>query len=650
MADVLNIATTGLLAIQKALSTTGHNIANVNTEGYSRQRVDFATQKPQTLGGFSIGSGVAIADIDRISDELINQQLRNAYSTNDEMRTYFTQASQIDGILAEPGTSVSSALQNFYSALSESNDSPNYMPLRNSFISQSELLVSRFHALDSYFRDQQAQVNFQMSNTVGDINAIAEGIADINRQLLNSAGGGADLFDQRDNLLNELAKHVNVITYEQADGTVNVSVGNGQSLVVSDGALKLSAARSSSDPTQFDLFLNVNNNQIKITENIHGGSLGGLLKFQNEILTPAINSLGQMSLALADGFNQQHRLGMDLNGNLGGDFFSDFNATSQQLARVAADSNNTGTAQLALNITDVNQITSSNYLVSVTGGSNYSVTRLSDNTTTNYASLPQTIDGFTLSINSGAVAVGDSFLLTPTRNASQDLKLNINDPNQIALAAPIRTQAYTSNTGTAKITDGMVVDTSTSDFTTTPGQLTPPIRVEFLSSTSYQLVNASNAAVIEGPITYDPSVNNPIFPTPGAYDPGYRVSLSGAANTGDRFDIEYNTGGVSDNRNGLMLTGLQNRKLLNNGSSSTQDVYASLISDVGAKTHQSKINSEAAESLLGNAQSRRDGISGVNLDEEAALLLKYEQAYQAASRVITIANRMFSILFDSVGR
>lgn len=650
MGDAFNIGTSGLLALQRAISTTGHNITNSGNATYSRQSADFRTQTPQVIGGLFIGSGVYTSAITRSADELVNQQLRSSIATFSQLESYGAQASQIDLLLADQSSSLSTGLQNFFSGLQQVNETPDYLPSRELFLNQLQTLVSQFDSLYQQVQVQKQSVNQQLSSAVNEINTLSLNLADVNARIITTQGNAPDLLDERDRLLNELSAYVSVTPIQQTDGTINVAIGSGQMIVVGTGAIPLAASPSANDPFSTDISLNLNGNNIDITGSISGGVLGGLLSFNNEILVNAQNTLGQISLGMASTMNAQHQLGMDLNNNLGQPLFSDFNAATLQAQRSLASTNNTGNAVFNVAISNTNNLTSADYVLSVAGGPSFTLTNLTTNTTTAIAGFPATVDGFTINLASGAAVAGDSFKIIPTRNAASDLAVNITDASQVAVAAPIRTSINTANLGDGQITAGTVVSTATADFTTTPGQLTPPLRLEFLSATSYQVVNATTSAVIEGPIVYNPAVSNNLFPTPGAYDPGYRVSISGAPQTGDSFNIAYNSGGVADNRNGLLLADIQTNKTMEGSTASFQDVYAGLISDVGTKTHQADLNRQASQILLDNVQARRDSISGVNLDEEAAKLLQYEQAYQAASQVIATASRLFDIIFDSIGR
>ncbi len=650
MANTLNMAANTLLTLQRALSVTGHNISNVNTDGYSRQSVEYSSLNPQKFGQNYIGSGVTLASVTRNTDDFVTQQLRNAITSHSQYESFLFEASSVDGLLATPGSSVSESMQEFFSALQQAVSSPDSAPVRNALFNQSQLLVSQFQSMDQRLLDQGMMLNQKISTVASQVNSIAQGIADLNAQMVNSGSPPADLLDKRDQLVNQMSKLVDVNVINQSDGTITVGIGSGHMLVVGAVSNTLKTSQSSVDPMMSDIFIKMNGADINISDGVTGGQLGGLLAFRNDVLTPTRNQLGTMALAYGDSFNQQHQLGMDINGNLGKEFFNDINSATAQSKRVISNKNNTGTAQLGIEITDVDQLSSSDYRLSVSAGPNYTVVRLSDQQVFNFASFPQTIDGMNIQLTAGSANAGDTFILAPTRTAASDLSLNINSSQEIALASPIRTSALLANQGSASMSAGTVTDISTADFATTPGQLTPPVRIEFLSPTSFQIVNATTSGVIEGPIVYDPANTNNVFPTPGAYDPGYRISLSGGAATGDVFTVDYNSGGVGDSRNALLLSDLQNARLLDNGQATYQDVYASMISDVGSLTYQAGINEQASSILEQQVQSRRDSTSGVNLDEEAARLLQFELAYQAASKVISVAKRLFDILFQTVGR
>ncbi|GAB4391772.1 MAG: flagellar hook-associated protein FlgK [Gammaproteobacteria bacterium] len=647
---ILDNALSGILAFQRALQTTSHNISNVNTPGFSRQTNELTTRTPQFLGNITLGTGVVTNDIRRSVDNFIIESVRAAQTNFSEQEGFQKFAGLIDGILADPSVGLNTGLDNFFASINNLFSSPASQPARATFLSQTNLLVNRFATLNAQLDQQNSLLNNDLRNITTEINNLSSSLAQLNDRITTARNAAPDLLDQRDQLLRELASYVNVSTVEQIDGAVNIFIGSGQSLVVGNRSNTLGVTASTEDPGQFDIVLQTSNGPININTSIQGGELQGILNARDQVLIPTVNQIGLIAIGIAQTFNAQHQLGLDLNDNLGGLLFNDINSTAAITNRVIANSGNAGNAVLTGTITNVANLTASDYRITVTTGPNYVVTRLSDNTSTTFGGFPISIDGVTVALSSGSANVGDNFLLRPTRAGANDFQLNITNTSNLAFAAPIRTSNSTANVGTGAISAGVVVDTTTSAFTTTPGQLTPPIRIEFLSATSYQLVNVTTSAVIEGPIVYDPTQVNAVFPTPGAFDPGYRVDISGAPVTGDNFAIEYNNGGVGDNRNALLLADLQINKTLSNGTASFQDAYSDLVADIGLETNEANVNFEATQVLLQQAEAQRESISGVNLDEEAANLIKFQNAYQAAAQVFSIARTLFDTVLSVLGR
>jgi flagellar hook-associated protein 1 FlgK len=294
---------------------------------------------------------------------------------------------------------------------------------------------------------------------------------------------------------------------------------------------------------------------------------------------------------------------------------------------------------------NVGALTGSDYRLQFNAGT-WTLTRLSDNTQTTFAAFPQTVDGVTLTLASGAGANGDSFLIQPTRNATRDIAVTLTDTAKIAAAAPVRTAADTNNTGKASVSAGVVLDTTNAAFAT-PGQLTPPILIQFTSPTQYSVFDNTNPAapaLLEAGIAYNPAANNAVFPTPGALDYGYRINLTGAAAAGDRFTVGPNTSGVSDNRNALLLAALQTKNTVANGTATYQGAYSQITSQVGNQARAIDVQSQAQDALVQQTHDAQQSLSGVNLDEEAANLIRYQQAYQASAKVLDVASK----LFDSI--
>jgi flagellar hook-associated protein 1 len=410
---------------------------------------------------------------------------------------------------------------------------------------------------------------------------------------------------------------------KDANGTVNVFIGTGQTLVLGKQAFTLSAAPSAADPSNYDISYQANGNSIVLNPaSLQGGSLGGLLTFRGETLDSAQNDLGRIAVVLAQTFNEQHTLGQDLNGALGQNFFN------VPAAQVQTNGNNTGTAVITATSSTVGALTGSDYRLSFNAGT-WTLLRLSDNTQTTITTFPQTVDGVTLNLASGAPSSGDTFLIQPTRNGARDISVALSDPALIAAAAPIRTAAALGNTGNAVITPGTV--------NTPPppnANLQNSVTITFTSATTFDVngVGTGNptgvAYVSAGNITYN----------------GWTAQISGTPRAGDTFTIARNTNGVTDNRNALLLTALQTTNTLANGTANYQSAYSQIVSDVGNRSREIKVQGDAQTILVQQTTAAQQSVSGVNLDEEAANLIRFQQAYQASGRVLQIASKLFDTI------
>ncbi len=430
-----------------------------------------------------------------------------------------------------------------------------------------------------------------------------------------------DLLDQRDAAIAKLAQKIAVTTVPQDDGALNVFIGNGQTLVIGDSASTLTVAGNPYDATRLEVAYTAGASSTIISNSLNGGALGGALRFRNEILDPAQNALGRVATGLALTFNPQHREGMDLSGALGGDFFV------SGVPAVFANSQNTGTGSVTATISNAGAMTTSDYSVRFNGAGSWTVTRLSDNTAQTGAG-PFSIDGLTIAVG-GAPAIGDSFLLQPTRGGAKDIGVAIADPRLIAAAAPIRARTAAANTGNAEISSGEVLDVTDPNLLNT-------VTINFVDAGNYQINGA-------GPlIAYASGANIDLN--------GWRVQISGTPAAGDVFTVEPNTGGAGDNRNALLLAGLQTGLTLANNSATYNNAYGQLVADVGSAAHSADISRAAQESLLNQATQAREAGSGVNLDEEAADMTRFQQAYQAAAQLVAVSDTLFQTLLGAVRR
>ena len=649
--NLLSIGKSGLFAAQAALTTTGHNITNANVEGYSRQGVVQATATAMESGVGFIGSGTKVAEIKRYSDDFLNQQVRTATASGASFDSYYAQISQIDNLLADTTSGLSPAIQNFFASVQDVTGNGASVPSRQALLSSSEMLASSFQQIDARLEEIGDGVNSQIDTNVGLINTYAKQIAEINAKI-GSYGSieqrqPNDLLDQRDQLVMELNKHVKATVTAGTNNALNVSIGNGQPLVVGQQAFSLATVKSPTDLTRLTVGYATGDKVTPLPENaITGGELGGLLEFRSGTLDRVQNSIGRLAIGLAATFNAQHKLGIDGAGQQGKDFF----VQAPAYVAAAVDNATTSTAKVGAVVSDPTKLTDSDYKVESDGSSFY-VTRLSDNKRTkvdpyNAAGTTQTIDGVDFTIN-GNAASGDNYLVRPTANGASGFQLALSDVSQIAAGSPVATSAPIANKGTGLISAGSV---GASYFTAPPSL---PITLGYDSSAGGQLTGfpagATVSMTLNGTTTTHTGGSAP-FKAGASYSfSGVNVTLSGAPAHGDSFAIGANTAGTADTRNIQALGALQTKNIFNGGSATYQSAFAQTVSAVGNKTREVQVNASAGEALLKQVQGAASDVSGVNLDEEATNLLKYQQAYQAAGKVMQIANTIFDTLL-SIGR
>jgi flagellar hook-associated protein 1 FlgK len=615
MGDMLGNALSGLVSYQRALATTGHNIANVDTEGYSRQKVDFATRTPSQSGSLTLGSGVKVSSVSRVYDSFNVDQLRNSQAAFSQADSYLQLASQVDNALADADLGLSASLSRFYNSLQDVADNPSSIPARQLMLAESESLGDRFASLSSQMDSLEREVSSRVRVSVNDINDISTQVAELNLMISKAQGQfgteANDLLDQRDQALLSLNELIGTSSVEQTDGSVSVFIGNGEALVLGERALEIRAVSNVFDPGRVELAMAVGGNSAVISDSLRGGSLGGALSFREGVLSDTRNELGRLTVAIADTLNSINRAGIDLKGGLGRDIFS---VSDPELY---SSRNNTSGAAFNAQVSDVSALTGSNTLIrldaAVAGVSG--VGSVAD---------PFIVDGVSLSLTSPA-ALGDQFLLRSTQGAANSLKVIMTDPAGIAAAAATRSTADLNNIGSGKISETDVVDSNNQN-------LLSPVSIEFLSATSYQVNGAGGFGFTSGS---DITIN------------GSKVTISGSPEAGDQFTIGANTNALGDNRNLLKMAAAESSKVLNGGSASIQDAMNGLVGDIAVATRSAQINYQSQDSLLNQARSTQQSISGVNLDEEAANLLKFQQAYQAAAQAVSIANDLFQTLLGA---
>ncbi|GAA3913514.1 flagellar hook-associated protein FlgK [Litoribacillus peritrichatus] len=888
--SLINIGLTGLKANQAALATTGHNITNADTPGYTRQRVESSTNPAIFKGGLVQGQGVKADEVARIFDQYINDQLIRDTSVYKQVESHLLNIEQTNKLLSNPETGILNELSGMFDSFQVVADDPSSVSIRNTVVNDIKDVVVRFNQMSQSIFDQQLTNSQQLESSAIEINTILNNIAALNKEILQAEGGGTatanDLLDKRDESIRQLSEFVDISTVETESGALSVFMSNGQNLVVGDTAYSIEVRDDDFDLNRKSVSVNVAGVLVDVTDQVGGGSVAGLLDFQNESIPEALNQLGRIAIVMADQLNEQHRLGMDANGDLGGYIFTDVNDLDIARSRFMGSGENVAPIDRVGNVTiiDSSIMTADDYVLEFTGpnDTNYEVRRLSDDSVVTRGVVstvyPFEIDfeGVRIELESGSFVEGDEFEIRPTRTGASDIATEIERGDQLALASPIRTEGDLGNLGTASISQGSILDiyqeapnddVLLSTFATA-GQLSPPLIVKFTSETTYDVLDNSDPAnpvslvppyedqvfipgvtnklfsedpgltVVEstganagvvvaggtngylaenlsftftdpdtGVVTARPGVaiaaNTPaqqianqlnqqqgivatartevtlsnfvdngagtayeivingetltitapdvvdadtiarevnangnlstqnirafsdgtnvrlesyvgvditvtvngdanpggdtvdvtdslsntltvdggnsatvggtidiqleegllvtsdaiglgnIFtpvPTATGLYLGYQAEINGEPQRTDSFTIDYNTDGVSDNRNATNLIDIQREKTIGVDQSAGQTLeegYNQLVAKVGSETASLRINEAAAESVLALTQSLKESVSGVNLDEEAANLIKYEQAYNASAKVIQVAQEILDTLLST---
>lgn len=631
MSNFLSTSITGLLAFQRAIDATSHNIANVGTPGYSRQRVELVTRPSQGFGNGWVGQGVNIATTRRLYDDMVADQVRVASSSFSHLDTYSTLMNRVNNLFANTTTGLTPSLQKFANALQDVANNPTNSSARQVLLSEANGLADRLRSYDAQLAQTGQQIEAQITGEVSEITTLTQGIAKLNDEIAAAYARTHqppnDLLDQRDRLLDDLSSHLDISTVQQPDGQINVFTGSGQPLVVGNEASGVVTTTDPFDPTRHNVALRGPGGALSdITNIISGGSLGGALAFRSQVLDPTRNELGRISVALTETINAQHRSGIDLSGLKGTDLFAVGGVET------LGASSNTGTGLPIVQRTDTKALTTDDYILQNTGtgwvlrnaATGSQVTMTGSGT----AADPFVANGLSIEVPAGA-QVGDRYMIRPTRAATTGLDVLISDPSRIAAAAPFRTSASATNTGTGTISAGSVVDADHPNLRSTT-------TITFVDATTYTISG------VTGTFTYEagePFVVN-----------GAEITISGAPAAGDTFTLSDNAGGTGDNRNALALADSLSRGVIDNGTTSLNQATSRLVGQVGSITRQAQASRDAQEIVQQEAVDTRDAISGVNLDEEAANLIKYQQAYQAAAQMISVASSLFDTLLAATSR
>jgi flagellar hook-associated protein 1 FlgK len=627
LSDVYGISISALEAYQTALAVVSNNIANANTPGYARETVELTNAVPESNGSAPIGAGVQVSGISRAYSQLAASQLNTSQSNLGQLNSLQSYTSQIDNIVGTTAGGLSTALQNYYSAWSTVANDPTSTASRQALLSQAQGVAAAFQSTNSQLQGLNSNINSSIAADVTQINSLGSSIASLNNQIVVATGNGGgqppnDLIDQRDQLVSNLSQLVGISTTADKSGAVNVFIGNGQSLVLGSTASALTTVPGEFNASQLEVATAANPTH-PISSQITSGDLGGLFAARTQAVDPAINQLGQIATAFSQSANSQQNTGLDLNGKLGANLFS---VGGPQAVSSSKNSDNTAAA---VSIANVGALTTNNYVLAYQGGA-YSLTNASTGSAVAFtgngtAGNPISADGLSI-VLSGTPASGDRFLIEPTAQAAGTFSTALTNTSQIAAAGAIQTSAANGNTGSGAITSGTVLTPSNPNLLNTA-------TIQFTSATTYSINGA-------GSFAYTPGSN--------IAQNGWQVQITGTPATGDVFTVQSNAGGTGDNRNALASANQQTQGILSNGTVSVNGAVSGLITGIGSQAQQVNTAQTAQTAVNSQAQQNVQSVSGVNLDEEAASLLQWQQAYQASAQALTIANGTFTFFMDSI--
>lgn len=658
---IFSIGVSGIAAAQMGLLTTEHNVVNANTPGYSRQATTQATNIAVNTGAGAMGQGVHVQTIKRMYDSYVNSQVNTAQTQVSQLDAFYSEISQIDNLLADPNAGLSPALQSFFAGVQQVASNPSLLPARQSMISSAQTLVTRFQDIQSRIGEISDEVNGRITDAVSEINTYAAQIADVNQRIVVAEAAyqqpANDLLDQRDQLVSELNKRIRVQTSTNSNGSYNVYIGNGQQLVVGSQVMQLTATPSVSDPSKMVVGLKTNSGTLQMPDSlIVGGQLGGLVDFRNRSLDSVGNELGRIAASVALTFNAQHELGQDLQGNISGNAGFVGNFFSVPSPMVLPNANNTGSGTVSASLAAPSNagnfytnLTNSNYQVTFGAAGAYTITRQSDQqqVASGSGAGSVTVDGVAITI--GAVGnSGDTFVIKPVADAAMTISVDSRiaaDPRLVAAAAPVRTAPGLTNTGSMTVSQGSVATgystvglPATLSATATTLNGVPGTWTAVYSDGTSSAPSSGNVPLTAGTATLAKISFN-----------GMTFDIKGSPAVGDQFTVQRNTAGVQDGRNAVLFAKLQTQNTVSGGTATYQAAFSRLVADNGIMTRETKVKMDAQTSVLKQAQSAREALSGVNLDEEAAEMLKFQRAYQASSKILEIGNQLFDTIL-SLGR
>lgn len=649
---LMSLGIKAMSANYAGLQVTGNNIANANVQGYSRQTAELATSPGQFTGSGFFGRGVDVTTVSRSHNEFLTREAASSRSLADMDGARLQQLQRLENIFKPGEMGLGHATSQFMNAIVDLSNQPADMATRQVAMARAGELASRFAEAGAAMDDVQAGVTAELRSAVSEVNGLARSIAEVNQRIAGLKGTGQtpnDLLDERERLLSRLSSRVQVSRMEATDGTMSVFISGGQRLVLGTEAAQLRVLQDESDASRSAVGLVEGGMQRRLDEGtLGGGSIAGLLRFQNQDLVAARTLVGQLAASVGGAINEQQMRGLNLQAPYGSVPSSALFAMGPPLAQGhlanTRDASGVPVGRVTLSITDPSALQASEYTLreTATGSGSWLLTRLLDGQTTAVAS-GDVVDGMQIDFSALPPQPGDRFLLQPVTRAANGMAKLLDDPRDLAAASPLLAASLPGNVGTAQPSSLRVNDAPLP----VPGATA---RITFTSDTgdySWELFDSSSTLLASGGGTWQ--ANQPI-PSPPSDINGFTMQLSGVPRTGDVINVEPTPAGAlsGNNGNALALLALRDAALVNGRT--VTDGWASAMADIGVRVQTGKAAAAISDVVAGQAETARSGQSGVNLDEEAARLIQFQQSYQAAAKVLQVAQSLFDTLLDVAGR
>ena len=653
--SLLNVGARALQANQVALQTTGHNIANVNTVGYSRQGVALQAVPGQNMGNGYIGQGVDVQSILRSHSDLLTRQATAASAVDASDTVRVDRLRQLQDVFSGGATGLGSAINDMLNAFSGVVSAPTDLTARNVALTRMDETAKRMRGASERMEEIAGTVGEQVQGSLKSVNALAKSIAALNGQISQARGNGQpanDLLDQRDQLVRNLNQHIQTTQVAADDGSITLFVASSQPLVMGNTAASLSAAQDGGTLQLYFQQPGAGGATLALREDmLGGGDVAGLMRFQNHDLAEGRNLLGRMALGISEVMNTQNRLGLTLDGQPGGNLFQPI-----ALANGLAGKGNTSTAQMGLSVADPARLQASGYSVAFTAPTVGTVTRASDGLVMAFANLGE-LD--TVMLGEGLKATlsvpakdGDQFVLNPLQGAAAQMQALQFSPRQLAAANPVNAQMGVANDGTLQLA-GLKATGQPTALVLPPSPV-PPATTGAGVTLLFQAGPPTTYSVNGSTTPPTGTVNLPYTPGKPITIDGWEITLNGAPKTGDTVtvgnakDAQYGDWYTRDAGNASALMALRDAKLFDGAALS--DGFAGAMAQVGTRTQSAQFAAALSSSMAANLERDRSAVSGVNLDEEAARLIQYQQAYQASAKMLQIAQNIFDNLLQTVGR